>query len=187
MIPQPIKFQKTTLRYSQEVLQWLSQPHVQKFWDNSPEHRQDILIFMKGRSESSPYWNGIFDYWIGTMDGEPYCLLMTSEILPDQPDVSDLWKAHLSKTGRTFSIDFMIGNPKFLGKGFGGPTLEAFTKFIQENIDLSIDTFLIDPAASNLRAKHAYENAGFTIVGTFYRDCREEKNAKHFLMVKQMT
>lgn len=185
--PNPsIKFQKATLRYSQNVLEWLAEPHVQEFWDNSPEHSRDILIFMKGRSEPSPYWNGMFDYWIGTIDDEPYCLVMTSEVLPDQSDLSDLWKTHLSKTGRTFSIDFMIGNRKFLGKGLGGPTLHTFTRFIQENVDPSIDTFLIDPAESNPRAKHVYEQGGFTTVATFYRDCGEEKNVKHFLMVKHM-
>ncbi len=186
MIDQQLEFQKATLRYEQTVLEWLSEPHIQEFWDNSPEHRQDILIFMKGRTEPSPYWNGIFDYWIGCLAGEPYCLLMTSEVLPDQADLSELWKAHLSKTGRTFSIDFLIGNRKFLGKGLAAPTLKAFAQFVQDQVGCSIDTFFIDPAESNPRAMHVYEKAGFRAVSTFYRDCGEEKNVKHYLMVKHL-
>lgn len=179
-----IKFKRASVEYKQNVLRWLKEPHVKEFWDNSPEHRDDILIFMKGRKEPSPYWNGIFDYWIGFVNDEPYCLLMTSEIKPAQSDLPTVWKTYLSKSGRTFSIDFMIGNREYLGRGLGGPTLEAFTKFIQEVIDRSIDTFFIDPADSNPKAKHVYEKGGFKVVATFYRDCGEEKNVKHYLMIK---
>ncbi len=181
-----ITFERASLNFSNHVLQWLEEPHVKEFWDNSPEHREDILIFMNGRKEPSPYWGGMFDYWIGFVNAEPYCLLMTSEILPTQSDLSEVWKSHLSKEGRTFSIDFMIGNKKYLGHGLGGPTLEAFTQFVQENVDRSIDTFFIDPADSNPRARHVYEKGGFKTVATFFRDFGKEKNVKHFLMVKNM-
>jgi RimJ/RimL family protein N-acetyltransferase len=181
-----ISFKKASLDHKKYVLQWLEEAHIKEFWDSSPEHREDILIFMQGRKEPSPYWNGMFDYWIGLINEEPYCLLMTSEILPTQSDLPEIWKAHLSNTGRTFSIDFMIGNTKYLGQKLGGPTLEAFTQFIQQKVDPAVDTFFIDPAASNPRAQHVYEKGGFKTVATFYRDSGEEKNVKHFLMVKQM-
>jgi len=181
-----IAFQKASPQYREDVLNWLTQPHIQEFWDTSLQHRDDILIFMAGRKKPSPYWNGMFDYWIGLINDEAYSLLMTSEILPTQKDLLDVWKANLSKTGRTFSIDFMIGNPKYLGKGLGAPTLEGFTKFIRETIDPSIDTFFIDPADTNPRAKHVYEKSGFKTVATFHRDVGSEKNVKHFLMVKTM-
>lgn len=181
-----LKFQKASLNYYEHVLRWLEEPHIKEFWDNSPEQREDILVFMKGRKGPSPYWDGMFDYWIGLINDEPYCLLMTSQILPTQSDLPEVWKAHLSKTGRTFSIDFMIGNKKYLGHGLGGPTLEAFTKFIPETVDQSIDTFFIDPAESNPRAKCVYEKGGFHTAGSFYRDCGVQKNIKHFLMVKNM-
>jgi RimJ/RimL family protein N-acetyltransferase len=181
-----LQFQKATVEYWSHVLRWLEEPHVKEFWDNSLEHREDIFIFMEGRKKRSPYWEGMFDYWIGLVNDEPYCLLMTSEILPSQLDLTEIWKMHLSKTGRTFSIDFMIGNKQYLNCGLGGPTLEAFTQFVQEEVDFSIDTFFIDPAANNPRAKHIYEKGGFTTVATFYRDFGDEKNVKHFLMVKNM-
>jgi RimJ/RimL family protein N-acetyltransferase len=74
----------------------------------------------------------------------------------------------------------MIGNKKYLNCGLGGPTLEAFTKFIQKKVDFSIDTFFIDPADNNPRAKHVYEKGGFTTVATFYRDFGDEKKRKTF-------
>lgn len=180
-----IHFQKASVNCYEKVLQWLEEPHVKEFWDNSLEHKKDILIFMKGRNEPSTYCDGIFDYWIGFIHDEPYCLLMTSEILSTESDLSELWREHLSKSGRTFSIDFMIGNKKYLGCGLGGLTLKAFTQFIHDD-DPSIDTFFIDPADTNSKAKRVYEKGGFTTVGMFHRDFGDKKNVKHFLMVKCM-
>lgn len=176
-----IRFQKATPQQQQDIFQWLIEPHVQEFWDTSPEHKEDILIFMRGRKEASPYHGGIFDYWVGFFENEPYCLLMTSEILPNEKDLLELWRAHLSKVGKTYSVDFMIGNTKFLGKGLGGATLEAFTQFIHEKVDHSVDTFFIDPEVTNLTAQRANEKGGFNKVGIFYR------GSDHVLMVKKMS
>lgn len=79
----------------------------------------------------------------------------------------------------------MIGNKNYLGRGLGGLTLDTFTKFIY-NSDTSIDTFFIDPADTNPKAKHVYEKGGFITVEAFHRDFGDEKNVKHFLMVKHM-
>lgn len=182
----PITFEKASPAHRESIFEWLESPHVKEFWDNSPNHRDDILIFMNGRKEPSPYFDGIFDYWIGLVNNDPYCLVMTSEILPTQTDLSNLWRSNLSKNGKTFSIDFMIGNQKYFGKGLAAPTLEAFTGFIQAKIDPSIDTFFIDPEESNERAKHVYEKAGFHCIADFHRDCNGEKDVRHFLMVKKV-
>jgi RimJ/RimL family protein N-acetyltransferase len=178
-----IFFKHANLSHQKDILRWLAEPHVREFWDNSPEHQQDILLFMEGRVKLSPYFKGIFDYWIGSLRDEPYCLLMTSEVLPDLSNLPKQWIPHLSKTGRTFTIDFMIGDKKYLGKGLGGFTLDAFTQFIH-NQDPSIDTFFIDPSAHNPRAQRVYEKGGFKTIDTFYwEDFSEEK---HYLMVKRI-
>ena len=182
----PITFEKASPKHRENVFEWLEAPHVKEFWDNSQNHRDDILIFMDGRKEPSPYFDGIFDYWIGLINNDPYCLVMTSEILPTQTDLSDLWKSNLSKNGKTFSIDFMIGHQKYFGKGLAAPTLEAFTDFIKDKFYPSVDTFFIDPEESNGRAKHVYEKAGFNYVADFHRDSNGEKDVRHFLMVKKL-
>jgi len=180
-----IRFQKASLDYYKQILQWLDEPHVKEFWDNSIEHRQDIRIFMEGRKDYSPYWDGMFDYWMGFVDGELFCLLMTSLISSTQTDLPESWKAQLSKQGKTFSIDFMIGNKKYLGQGLGGVTLDRFCRFLHEG-DQSIDTFIIDPAVNNPKAKRVYEKAGFNVIETFTRDSPNTKNVEHFLMVKSV-
>ena len=100
----------------------------------------------------------------------------------------ELWRIHLSKTGKTYGIDFGIGHTKFLGKGLAAPTLQEFTKFFQNNIDPHADTFFIDPDDNNPRAKHVYEKAGFKSVGKFKQQGRYHAftGDETYLMVKRM-
>ncbi len=51
----------------------------------------------------------------------------------------------MSQTGRTISLDFDIGNKKYLGCGLGAPTLSAFVTFYKNEVDNRADTFFIDP------------------------------------------
>ena len=180
----PVCFEKANLKHTSCIFSWLTNPHVQEFWDNSEDHLKDILIFINGRKEPSPYANGIFDYWIGSIDSHPYCLLMTSEIMPTD-SIPEIWKPHLSEKGKTCSLDFTIGDENYVGKGLGATTLISFTGFIQ-TIDPKIDTFIIDPAENNPRAKHVYEKAGFETVAEFIRDIGFFKGLNHFLMVKKI-
>ncbi len=179
-----IHFEKATLSFYETILSWLDSHHVKAFWDNTPEHRQDILLFMQGRNKSSPYADGIFTYWIGFIEQEPYCLLMTSEML-DDADLPSYYRECISKTGNTCSIDFMIGNERYFGKGLAAPTLKAFMQFMREKVDSTIDTFMIDPEEANARAKHVYEKAGFNLVAEFISTRGSGKGVKHFLMIKK--
>lgn len=180
-----IHFEKASFAHKVLIFEWLDKPHVKEFWDNSPEHREDILSFIRGLKESSHYYDGIFTYWIASLDDEPYAFLMTSEILPEE-NLPQEWLPYLSQTGKTYSIDFMIGEEKHFGKGLAAPTLKVFTQFIRDKVDSSVDTFIIDPAETNPRAKHVYAKAGFETVAEFRRDEGYFKGIKHFLMVKKM-
>lgn len=181
-----ITFHKVTLDHKETIFDWLQKPHVIQFWDNSQEHRDDIIDFMQGRTSPTPYFNGIFDYWIGCVNGEPHAFLLTSEVLAGQPDLKEEWRPHLSVTGKTFTIDFMIGNEKFLGKGLAAPTLEAFTQFMHNTIDKCIDTFIIDPDINNPKAAHVYGKAGFVTIGQFVVQHGFFEGHTSLLMVKML-
>lgn len=180
-----IYFEKANLKHEDVIFSWLSEPHIQEFWDNSEEHKDDIKIFIEGRKIASTYFDGIFTYWIAVIDQVPYALIMTAEVL-DDADCNELWKNYLSKTGKTFSIDFCIGNKELLGKGLAAPTLEAFVKFYHKVVDHKADTFFIDPDESNPKAKHVYEKAGFQQVGEFIMKSGAFAGHKTELMVKSL-
>ncbi|MBN9543402.1 MAG: hypothetical protein J0G32_06405 [Alphaproteobacteria bacterium] len=63
---------------------------------------------MNGGQEKSTYFKGAFSYWVGYKNNETFCLLMTSRSILGK-GISPAWKEALYKTGRTYSIDFLIG------------------------------------------------------------------------------
>ncbi len=185
VISSPFSFEKATLTHKDMIFAWLDEPHVREFWDNSEDHRRDILCFLGGRVDKSGYFDDRFDYWIGSMNGDPHSFFLTAEF--SEEDAGDpLWQEHRSKTGKTYTIDYCIGNTKYFGKGLGGPTLDAFTHYFKAHVDPLADTFYIDPDENNPRAKRVYEKAGFQDVGSY--DVRNGffKGSTSLLMVKKI-
>lgn len=185
--PGNIHFEKASAHYQAEIFRWLSLPHMLEFWDNSQEHKDDIVNFINGRTKPSNYFNGIFTYWLGFDAQEPFSLLMTSIVDPAD-DCPPIWKTHLSSTGVTYTIDYGIGNDRYLGQGFAAQTLALFTEYFKLEVNQQADTFFIDPAINNPRAKHVYEKAGFKLVGEYqaegkYWDFGENSS---FLLVKKL-
>jgi len=161
-----IHFEKVTPQHIETIFNWLAKAHVQEFWDNSQSHKDDILNFANGRREPSDYFDGLYHYFIGYHNNEPFSLVMLFKEQPEY-EMPALKREHLSKEGSTYSLDFMIGNPGYLNKGLSPPTLKAFTEFVQAELDLSADTFFIDPDVTNSKAKHVYEKAGFNYIDDF--------------------
>ncbi len=180
-----ITFEKATLNHKDIIFSWLAEPHIQEFWDNSQEHKDDILNFMRGRKTPSSYADGKYVYWIASAKGKPYAMLMTIQET-HQDDIGELKLFYLSKTGHTYGIDYMIGNLNFLGKGYGAKTLSAFIEYFRKRVDPKADTFLIDPAADNPKAKRVYEQAGFKHVGDFMMEGNCSGNGKlHHLLIRK--
>lgn len=180
-----ITFVKADITHKEHVFAWLQESHVQEFWDNSHEHKEDILNFMNGRITPSNYCEGLYSYWIGLIDMVPFSMIMTLQEKRSY-DIPQLKKDYLSVTGTTYSVDYMIGNKDYLGKNLGAKTLEQFMIFFRAECDSNADTFLIDPDVTNPRARHVYEKAGFKYVGTFIMDgCGVFTGRQTSLLVKK--
>ena len=180
-----IHFQQVTDVHISTILNWLSEPYVMEFWDNSDEHKNDILNFVNGRIVPSPYCDGKFVYWIASFDDQPFAMLMTIQETGED-DIGIEKISRLSKTGNSYGLDYMIGNRDFIGKGYGAKTLIDFLDFFRRDCDLKADTFLIDPASDNPRAKHIYEKAGFDHVCDFVMPGEVSGKGKvHHLLIRQ--
>jgi predicted acetyltransferase/RimJ/RimL family protein N-acetyltransferase len=180
-----ITFEKASSLYKEIIFSWLAKPHVQEFWDNTQAHKDDILNFMSDRKEPSNYCDGKYIYWIALDSGKPYAMLMTiANTLKDE--LSDRLLELLSKTGHTYGLDYMIGCAEHIGKGYGAKTLIEFIDFFRESFDKKADTFMIDPAADNPRAKRVYEKAGFKHIADFVMggDCSDSGKPHHLLIKK---
>ena len=179
-----LSFKKATAADKAVIFSWLETPHVREFWDNSQEHKDDIVNFIEGRQQPSNYFNGKFMYWVAYAGSEPFAMLMTyQETTAD--DIETLKLSHFSQTGHTYSLDYMIGNTAYLGKGYGASTLSEFLDFFRDQVDTKAESFLIDPESDNPRAKHVYEKAGFRYVGDFVMGGHSSGTGKlHHLLVK---
>lgn len=179
-----IHFEKAALSHKDLIFAWLEESHMKEFWDNSQEHKDDILNFMKGQKQH--YFYGTTRYWVGFFENQPYSFLLSDEMHAEEEDLPDLHRAHLSKTGHTITLDFGIGNKAFLGKGLAALTLSAFVEFYKAQVDPQADMFFIDPDENNPRAKHVYAQAGFELVGEYKMGQGTFKDQRTYLMVKRI-
>ncbi|NQY43761.1 MAG: GNAT family N-acetyltransferase [Legionellales bacterium] len=182
-----IVFEKASYKHKDLIFSWLKEKHVKEFWDNTQSHKNDILNFIDGRKTPSSYCEGKYVYWIAYCNEEPYAMLMTIQET-HKDNIGELKLSHLSKTGNTYGIDYMIGDLQYLGKGYAARTLIKFVEFLRDVFDKKADTFFIDPAADNPRAKHVYEKSGFVYIDDFIMigDC-SGAGKTHNLLVKKIT
>ncbi len=178
-----IHFEKANINHIDIIFNWLAEPFVQEFWDNTQGHKDDILNFVNGRTESSNYCDGKYVYWIASWGGHPFAMLMSIQET-EEDHIDDIKLNHLSKTGHTYGIDYMIGDKNYFGQGYGAKTLSEFLDFFRREFDVSADTFIIDPAIDNARAKHVYMKAGFEHIADFVMggDCSGAGQAHHLLI-----
>ncbi len=85
-------------------------------------------------------------YWIGYYKGTPFSFLITS------PEGTD-----------AITLDLFICDLNYLGKGLAAPMIREFLISRFPNVK----KILIDPEATNTRAIHVYQKAGFKITGEF--------------------
>lgn len=180
-----ITFRKAAKHDLETLLSWIAEPHVTQFWDNSQEHKDDIVCFTQGRQTPSSYAGGRYVYWIASWADETYALLMAIQET-HKDDIGPEKTQQLSKTGHTYSLEYMIGNPSFFNKGYGAKTLLQFLDYFRKTVDHKADTFLIDPDCTNVRAKHVYTKAGFLHMGDFMMEGDVSSKGKmHHLFVRK--
>ncbi len=174
-----ITFKKAQKSNKDLVQGWLKKAHVKEYWDNSEEMWENFESYLKGRKV-------LFDYWICFYDKVPFGMIMTSDASepePGQKEPLDHFIPWLESEGMTLTIDFVIGEKSFLGKGLGSQTLQKFA----EVQDPNVTAFLVDPEVKNERAVHVYEKAGFAKVSTFIRGKGFFKGKPHYLMKMKIT
>jgi hypothetical protein len=96
-----IYFEKINQQHQEIIFSWLSEPHMQAFWDNSQEHKDDILNFINGRVTKSNYFNGMFTYWVGIIENDPFCFILSAEVDKNESH-PQIWLDNMSKTGASY-------------------------------------------------------------------------------------
>lgn len=153
MISCRFNFKSVDTAHRSLVHSWLTQPYVAKWFygqglENTLKHLEE---FLQGSSQSQ--------YWLAYDKEHPFAFFITSSV--DKPhDVLASW---CSEEGEAITLDMLIGDTHYLGKGLSHILIQEFldSQFPQ------VAEVLIDPEATNSHAIHVYKKIGFKILGKF--------------------
>lgn len=152
---QPLRFDFKLVdkAYRSLIHTWLMQPHVAKWFygqglQNTFNHLDE---FLEGSSSGQ--------YWLAYDKGHPFAFLITSSVCKP----NDEFTKWCSEEGDAITLDLLIGDTDYLGKGLSSTLIQEFlvSQFPK------VTEVLIDPEATNAHAIHIYKKVGFKVLGEF--------------------
>lgn len=167
-------FEKANPNTHTLIQEWLHRPHVQPYFYGIGLQNtlKNVALFVEGKTNNGLY---SFTHWVGYAEDEPFAFLMTSPITGPH-DANDPYNEWYDPETPTITLDLLIGEPTYLGKGLSAPMIRSFLD--QHAGD--VKRVIIDPAQDNPRAVHVYEKAGFKKVKAFKPSFDPEK--PHWMM-----
>jgi RimJ/RimL family protein N-acetyltransferase len=67
----------------------------------------------------------------------------------------------------TVGTDQFIGDPAYVGKGYGTLFIKEFIDYLTHTLEPNITTIILDPDPANYAAIRCYEKVGFKSMGTY--------------------
>jgi RimJ/RimL family protein N-acetyltransferase len=148
-----ISFKLVDKEHRALVHSWLLQPYVGEWFygqglENTFKHLDE---FLAGASFAQ--------YWLACDQDHPFAFLITSNV--DKPH--DQLVKWCSSHGQAITLDMLIGDQNYLGKGYA---VQVIHQFLSKQFS-HVNEVLIDPEATNTKAVHVYQKAGFNILSEF--------------------
>ena len=136
-------FRRATTKDLPRLRRWLNAPEVRRWWGNPSEEFE----LLRGDLNEP-----LMTMRIVSLGPRPFAYVQDYDVQSwPQPHLS-----HLPKGSR--AIDSFIGWPSMNGRGHG----QAYLRLLAERLCAEgAPLVAIDPAEENLRARRAYEKAGF--------------------------
>ncbi len=133
---------------------WFKQGYIAEYWyGKGLQNTYDSI---------DKFTNGeacIFTLWIAYDETTPFGFLMTSYATKEDA----FYVKHLPEGTKAITLDLLIGNTDYLGKGLSHVMIQQL--LLQKYSD--IDFVFIDPGITNEKAIHVYKKAGFTPIDEF--------------------
>lgn len=130
--------------------QWLQQPYVKKWYDPIDEWIEEI------RERHDTYsWLHHFILWDGGIPigfGQYYDCF-------DSVGLEEWKDRKFTKRGEVYSIDYLIGDESYLGKGFGKQIVGLLTNAV---FKLGAKEIIVDPDKSNFASQGVLVANGYT-------------------------
>lgn len=140
------------------VERWLYMPHVAEWY----KHPGDWMNELRERHDKFSF----ITHFIAEYEGMPigFCqyydtfFAQEHEVWDDEPDIGE-------NQGEVFSIDYLIGEPKYLKRGFGKEMILQMLEMIQK---LGAKAVIVEPEKENTASNRALETSGFVGNGGVY-------------------
>jgi aminoglycoside 6'-N-acetyltransferase len=127
------------------IERWLAEPHVREWWGDPAEQYRLV---------SGDLDEPAMDQYIVAADGRDFGYLQCYDLTA--------WNTGFGEQPKgTRGIDLFIGEADMIEQGHGSAMIRAFV----DELGHGAPRVVTDPDPKNLRALHAYENAGFARVG----------------------
>jgi aminoglycoside 6'-N-acetyltransferase len=138
---------------------WLARPHVARWWNHESSLQAMEADFGAVIDRLDPA-----DVFIVSRDTQPIGLLQRYRFADNPGYIAEL--AHLvDAPGAALSIDYLIGEPTLLGRGFGSSMIRAAVDAIWRD-HADAPAVIVPVSAANVASWRALERAGFTLVAT---------------------
>jgi len=138
------------------LLKWLNIDHVRKWWDQDIDWTFELIA-----EKYTSYTQGLKE------DKSIHAYVFSENEVPigyiqyyDIHDFSRDTSLPYNLPARSAALDFYIGDPEYLGKGYGRATLKVFC---DEVIFQNFDACFVDPDQKNEVSIKAYASAGFEL------------------------
>lgn len=154
-------FEKVTRSQQSLILEWLHKPHINEFF-----HGEGLKNTIEGLRRFVENDNPPWSSYIGYVDGEPFSYFIVSTIEESQVGEHEVFAKWLEPGKKMITLDVLIGEERFLGKGLAVPMIRDFLS----SQCVEADVIFIDPECGNGKAIHVYEKAGFQKLDTFIAD-----------------
>lgn len=133
---------------------WLTQPHVARWWDDDPS--LDAIEADYGGCIDGTEPAEVF---IALREGEPVGFVQRYR-LDSYPQYLDELAPVLSVAASALSIDYLIGPPEALGRGWGAAMIVAFAHQLWRDCP-DASALIVPVHAGNIASWRALERAGF--------------------------
>lgn len=138
------------------LVRWFKEPHVKKWWPILEENEVIKHFLQRIRSKDTfGYIIFINDIPLGYI--QYYYIDRTEE-------KAGKWLPELPIA--TLGTDQFIGEPDYIGKGYGTLAIQAFINHLRM-IEPSMTTIIVDPEPTNFAAIRCYEKVGFRKIAPF--------------------
>lgn len=151
-----ISFEPVTETFFPMLHDWLSQPHVRRWWGDPDEELGLIRSIVEGDDGTEGFVIFVGERPVGYIQSWRPANFTDEQWVEDAPWLSDVPQG-------TVGVDIFIGPSDLIGKGLGEQVIRAFARRLFEQ---GASRLIIDPDAANERAVRAYEKAGFTAFDT---------------------